>query len=44
MDFWASVEHKLFYKYDRELPADLKGELDDTAASPRISTGGWAGC
>ncbi|MCA0251324.1 MAG: GTP pyrophosphokinase family protein [Actinobacteria bacterium] len=31
MDFWASVEHKLFYKYDRELPADLKGELDDAA-------------
>ena len=31
MDFWASVEHKLFYKYDRELPPDLKGELDDAA-------------
>ncbi|MGC4153766.1 MAG: GTP pyrophosphokinase family protein [Propionicimonas sp.] len=31
MDFWASVEHKLFYKYDRELPAHLKDELDDAA-------------
>lgn len=31
MDFWASVEHKLFYKYDRELPAHLKAELDDAA-------------
>ncbi len=31
MDFWASVEHKLYYKYDRELPAHLVAELDDTA-------------
>lgn len=31
MDFWASVEHKLFYKYDRELPPELKDELDDAA-------------
>ncbi len=33
MDFWASVEHKLFYKYDRELPPDLKAELDDAAGA-----------
>lgn len=31
MDFWASVEHKLFYKYDRDLPEALRLELDDTA-------------
>ena len=31
MDFWASVEHKLFYKYDRDLPPHLKAELDDAA-------------
>lgn len=31
MDFWSSVEHKLFYKYDRELPPHLKAELDDAA-------------
>lgn len=31
MDFWASVEHKLFYKYDRALPAHLAAELADAA-------------
>ena len=31
MDFWASVEHKLFYKYRSELPAHLMAELDDAA-------------
>ena len=31
MDFWASVEHKLFYKYRSELPAPLMAELDDAA-------------
>lgn len=31
MDFWASVEHKLYYKYERSLPADLVAELDDAA-------------
>lgn len=31
MDFWASVEHKLFYKYRRELPEPLIAELDDAA-------------
>jgi putative GTP pyrophosphokinase len=35
MDFWASLEHKIFYKYDRDVPADLLAELTaaaDTAA------------
>ena len=21
MDFWASLEHKIYYKYDRQVPA-----------------------
>lgn len=35
MDFWASLEHKIFYKYNRDVPADLLAELTaaaDTAA------------
>lgn len=31
MDFWASVEHKLSYKYDSQLPGPLSHELDDAA-------------
>lgn len=31
MDFWASVEHKLSYKYGQQLPPVLKAELDDAA-------------
>ena len=31
MDFWASVEHKLFYKYRHDLPRSLVAELDDAA-------------
>jgi putative GTP pyrophosphokinase len=27
MDFWASLEHKLYYKYDQEIPALLHDEL-----------------
>jgi putative GTP pyrophosphokinase len=27
MDFWASLEHKIFYKYDREVPVGLLDEL-----------------
>ncbi|WP_084143104.1 GTP pyrophosphokinase [Amycolatopsis taiwanensis] len=27
MDFWAAVEHKLFYKYDGEAPKDFAAEL-----------------
>jgi len=32
MDFWASLEHKIYYKYDQEIPADLLAELTDAAA------------
>lgn len=31
MDFWASVEHKLLYKYRQDLPGHLATELDDAA-------------
>jgi putative GTP pyrophosphokinase len=31
MDFWASLEHKIYYKYDREVPAALVEELREAA-------------
>ena len=31
MDFWASLEHKIFYKYDRAVPAGLLAELREAA-------------
>jgi putative GTP pyrophosphokinase len=31
MDFWASMEHKLAYAYDHELPPHLAQEIDDAA-------------
>jgi len=31
MDFWASLEHKIYYKYDREVPAELLQGLHDAA-------------
>lgn len=36
MDFWASLEHKIYYKYRREVPAELLTglrEAADTASS-----------
>jgi len=33
MDFWASVEHKIYYKYDGEVPEELLQELKDAAVS-----------
>ncbi|QKS70349.1 GTP pyrophosphokinase family protein [Paenalkalicoccus suaedae] len=33
MDFWASLEHKIFYKYDRDVPERLKRELKEAAVS-----------
>ena len=35
MDFWASMEHKLNYKYHRALSADLLSELGDAARLAR---------
>lgn len=31
MDFWASLEHKIYYKYDREVPQQLKDDLKGAA-------------
>lgn len=31
MDFWASLEHKIYYKYDKEIPVNLKKDLKDAA-------------
>lgn len=31
MDFWASLEHKMRYKYKTEIPARLSEELNDCA-------------
>lgn len=33
MDFWASTEHKIHYKYDGNVPEGLLGELKDAATS-----------
>ena len=31
MDFWASLEHKIYYKYDRDVPPSLLQELKEAA-------------
>ncbi len=31
MDFWASLEHKIYYKYNKEVPQRLKDELNEAA-------------
>jgi len=31
MDFWASLEHKIYYKYDPDIPERLREELAATA-------------
>jgi putative GTP pyrophosphokinase len=33
MDFWASLEHKIFYKYGGEVPDHLSADLADAAAT-----------
>ena len=33
MDFWASLEHKIFYKFDGVVPPDVAGRLRATAAT-----------
>ncbi len=32
MDFWASLEHKIYYKYEGEVPKHIKNNLRATAA------------
>jgi putative GTP pyrophosphokinase len=31
MDFWASLEHKIYYKYNKEIPDRIKMDLKDAA-------------
>lgn len=33
MDFWAALEHKIYYKYDQHVPADIVEELTAAAAA-----------
>ena len=33
MDFWASLEHKIYYKYEKEIPERLTAELKEAADS-----------
>ncbi len=33
MDFWASLEHKIFYKYSGEVPSHLSDDLSQAAAT-----------
>lgn len=33
MDFWASLEHKIYYKYGRQVPTGLLDELRDAAST-----------
>lgn len=35
MDTWASLEHKIFYKYEQEIPDVLKNELKQAADTVR---------
>ncbi len=36
MDFWASLEHKIYYKYAKQVPSDLVAELKDAADSAAL--------
>lgn len=36
MDFWASLEHKIYYKFNREVPADLLAELTEAAETAHM--------
>lgn len=39
MDFWASLEHKIYYKYNRTVPAELLAELAEAAeTASRLDT------
>jgi putative GTP pyrophosphokinase len=33
MDFWASLEHKIYYKYDKHVPAELLTSLHEAATT-----------
>ena len=31
MDFWASLEHKIYYKFDKEVPSHILEEIKQSA-------------
>jgi putative GTP pyrophosphokinase len=33
MDFWASLQHKIYYKYDKQVPQELLDELSEAAVT-----------
>ena len=33
MDFWASLEHKIYYKFDKDVPNELTAELKEAATA-----------
>lgn len=33
MDFWASLEHKIHYKFDGDVPAEIAAELNEAATA-----------
>ena len=33
MDFWASLEHKIYYKYDKQVPQQMLDELREAAVT-----------
>lgn len=33
MDFWASTEHKIFYKYEGDVPSDLRRRITEAAST-----------
>ena len=33
MDFWAALEHKIYYKYDKDVPADILRDLREAAVA-----------
>lgn len=43
-DFWASLEHKIFYKYEGDVPAHLADELAEAAAIATTLTCECNGC
>lgn len=36
MDFWASLEHKIYYKFDHEIPAAMLAELAEAADAASV--------
>lgn len=36
MDFWASLEHKIFYKHNKQIPENIKNDLKEAAFSASL--------